>query len=31
MIGVNVARAAGDPLATDQTVFLLYDMAIQAM
>ncbi|MBV9448235.1 MAG: helix-turn-helix transcriptional regulator [Streptosporangiaceae bacterium] len=31
LIGLNVARAAEDPLATDQTVFLLYDMAVQAM
>jgi len=31
MIGVNVTRAVEDPLATDQTVFLLYDMAMQAM
>lgn len=31
LIGLNVARATEDPLATDQTIFLLYDMAVQAM
>ncbi|MGH3767589.1 MAG: helix-turn-helix domain-containing protein [Pseudonocardiaceae bacterium] len=31
MIGLDLARAADHPLGTDQTVFLLYDMAIQAV
>jgi len=31
MIALNVARDSGHPLGTDQTVFVLYDMAIQAV
>jgi transcriptional regulator with XRE-family HTH domain len=31
MIALNVARDTDHPLATDQTVFVLYDMAIQAV
>jgi transcriptional regulator with XRE-family HTH domain len=31
MIGLDIARNADHPLGTDQTLFLLYDMAIQAV
>ncbi|MGH3831354.1 MAG: hypothetical protein ACRDRS_13060 [Pseudonocardiaceae bacterium] len=31
LIGLDVARAAGDPRGSDLTVFLLYDMALQAV
>ncbi len=31
MIALGVARAADHPLGTDQTVFVLYDMALQAV
>ncbi|MGH3929378.1 MAG: helix-turn-helix domain-containing protein, partial [Pseudonocardiaceae bacterium] len=31
MIALNLTRAAGHPLSADQTVFILYDLAIQAM
>jgi hypothetical protein len=31
MIGLEVARDCGDPLGSDLTVYLLYDMALQAV